>query len=64
MKMKELKNFAKKIAQFEKIIQKSEDKDAVRKAEKEIMKLSGQVKSLEDMIIIDELVQEILSDNS
>lgn len=64
MKMKELKNFAKKIAQFEKIIQKSEDKDAVHKAEKEIMKLSGQVKSLEDMIIIDELVQEILSDNS
>lgn len=64
MKMKELKNFAKKIAQFEKIIQESEDKDAVRKAEKEIMKLSGQVKSLEDMIIIDELVQEILSDNS
>ena len=63
MKMKELKNFAKKIAQFEKIIQESEDKDAVRKAEKEIMKLSGQVKSLEDMIIIDELVQKIIENN-
>lgn len=64
MKLKELKNFAKKIAKFEKIIQDNADKDAVYKAEQEIMKISGQVKSLEDMIIIDELVQEILSNNS
>lgn len=64
MKMKELKNLAKKIAKFEQIIENSEDKDAVRKAEQEIMKISGSVKSLEDMMIIDELVQEILSDNS
>ena len=64
MKMKELKNFAKKIAKFEKIIQDNADKKAVHNAEQEIMKISGQVDSLEDMIIIDELVQEILSNNS
>ena len=64
MKMKELKNFAKKIAKFEKIIQDNADKQAVHNAEQEIMKISGQVDSLEDMIIIDELVQEILSNNS
>ncbi len=64
MKMKELKNLAKKIAKFEYIIQNSEDKEAIRKAEEQIMIISGSVKSLEDMIVIDELVQEILSDNS
>ena len=64
MKMKELKNLAKKIAKLEQIIENSEDKDAVHKAEQEIMKISGSVKGLEDMMIIDELVQEILSDNS
>ena len=64
MKMKELKNFAKKIAKCEQVIQSSDDKLAIRKAEEEIMRLSGQVESLEDMVIIDELVQELLSNNS
>ena len=64
MKMKELKNFAKKIAKCEQVIQNSDDKLAIRKAEEEIMRLSGQVESLEDMVIIDELVQELLSNNS
>ena len=64
MKMKELKNFAKKIAKYERIIQESDDKTEIRNAQEEIMALSGQVKSLEDIIIIDELVQEILSANS
>lgn len=64
MKMKELKNFAQKIAKCERIIQDSDDKSAVRKAQEEIMKLSGQVHSLEDMVIIDELVQEILSNKT
>ena len=64
MKMKELKNFAKKIAKCEHVIQSSDDKLAIRKAEEEIMRLSGQVESLEDMVIIDELVQELLSNNS
>lgn len=64
MKTKELKNLAKKIAKFEYIIQNSNDKDAIRKAEQEIMTISGSVKSFEDMILIDELVQELLAENS
>ena len=64
MKMKELKNLAKKIAKCEQTIQNSDDKEAIRKAEEEIMKISGSVKSLEDIRIIDELVQELLSENS
>ena len=56
MKQKELKNLAKKIAQFEKIIQATDDANEKKRAENEIMKLSNGVKSLEDMIIIDELI--------
>ena len=64
MKMKELKNLAKKIAKCEQIIQNSDDKEAIRRAEAEVIKLSGSVDSLEDIMIIDELVQELLSSNS
>jgi selenophosphate synthetase-related protein len=63
MKKKELKNLAAKIAKYEKIIQTSDDKQAVRQAETEIMKLSSCVKSLEDMVAIDELVMELLEKN-
>ena len=62
MKRKELKNLAQKIAKAEKIIQTSDDPKAIKKAEQEIMMLSGQVDSLADMTAIDELVQEILGD--
>lgn len=64
MKRKELKNLAKKIAEAEYIIQTSDDSKAVRKAENEIIELSGKATSLEDMMIIDEMVQEILSQQS
>ena len=64
MKAKEIKNMAMKIAKFEKIIQTSADTEARRAAEEAIMKLTGSVKSFEDMILIDEQVQEILSKNS
>lgn len=60
MKTKELKNLAKKIAKYEQIIQNSDDKSAIRQAEEEIVKISGSVKSLEDMMVIDEMVQELL----
>lgn len=60
MKNKELKNIAKKIAKAELIIQTNEDPKAVKRAEEEIMELSGQVTNLNDMIIIDEMVQDIL----
>lgn len=64
MKMKERKNLAKKIAKQQRIILNSEDEEAVRQAEQEIMKLSGQVENWEDILIIDELVQELLEDES
>lgn len=60
MKQKELKNLAKKIAKYEQIIQNSTDEDEVYKAEQAIMAISGSVHSLEDMMIIDELVQDLL----
>ena len=64
MKKKELKNLAKKIADAEYIIQTSDDKKKVVKAQQEIFELSGHVQSLDDMTVIDELVQEILSQKS
>ena len=63
MKKKELKNLAAKIAKCERIIQTSEDKKAVKRAEDEIMKLSSCVDSLEDMTAIDELVMELFEKN-
>ena len=64
MKTKELKNLAKKIAKYERIIQTSEDSKSVKEAQMEIMKLSGCVDKIEDMVAIDELVQEYLKDIS
>lgn len=61
MKKKDLNDLAKKIAAAEKIIQTSDNKNEISKAEDQIMKLSCRVKSLTDMTIIDELVQDILS---
>jgi hypothetical protein len=42
------------------IIQFSNDERVCAKAQSEIVELSGHVHSVEDMIAIDELVQEIL----
>lgn len=65
MKKKELKNLAQKIAKAEMIIQSSTTSTAEKsKAEQEIMRLSSHVDSLEDIVIIDELVQEILEKQS
>ena len=64
MKKKELKNLAQKIAKAERIVQTSGDSKAVKKAEQEIMELSGHVESIEDMVIIDEMVQDLLNKNS
>ena len=60
MKTKELKNLAKKIANAELVVQTSEDPQAVRKAQNQIMELSSHVHSLHDITTIDEMVQEIL----
>lgn len=63
MKKKELRNLAIKMAKLEKIIQSSDDKDEISKAENEIIKVSSSVKSLEDMVAIDEIVLELLAKN-
>ena len=60
MKRKEQKNLAQKIAKYEYIVQTSNDKDEIKKAQDSIMELSGRVESLEDIAAIDEMVQELL----
>ena len=60
MKTKELKNLAKKIANAEYLIQTSSDSKVISKAEAEILELSGKATSVEDMLKLDELVQDIL----
>lgn len=61
MNKKELKNIAKKIAAAELVLSQSVDKEEIRKAEDTIFQLSGRVTSLTDIAIIDEMVQDILS---
>ena len=64
MKKKELKNLAKKIADADYINKNSDDAKAVAKAQDAILELSGKVSSVEDMLALDELVQEILNEKS
>lgn len=61
MKKKELKNLAEKIAKYEHIIQTSENKKEVQDAQNEIMRLASRVHDFQDIDLIDEMVQEILS---
>lgn len=62
MKRKELKNFAKKIIQAEAIIRENEDKESVRKAKEEIINISNKL-SIDDMLLLDELIQELIQDS-
>ena len=63
MKKKELKKLAKSIAEAEYIIQTSDDKNAISKAQKTILDLTSRVAmDLEDMTIVDDLVQEMLTE--
>ena len=62
MKKKELKTLAKKIADAEHIVQTSSDKKEINKAKKTIMEISSNYAiNLEDMLILDEMVQDLLS---
>ena len=63
MKRKELKELAKKIAKAELIIQRNEDPKQVQQAKDEIIKLSGHVDGLEDIMLMDEFVQDILKNS-
>ena len=61
MKRKELKNLAEKIAKQQYIIQTSNDNVAVQAAQEEIMRLSSRVHDFQDIDLIDEMVQDLLS---
>lgn len=61
MKKKELKNLAKKIANFEYIIQTSQNEDELNYAKNEIFKLTSGVTSFEELDLMDEMVQDILN---
>ena len=64
MKAKEIKNLAKKIAQQEINIQNATTTEEKSRAEKEIVRISACVKSIEDMVALDEAIQDILLKNS
>lgn len=61
MKKKELKSLAKRIADAEYIIQTSSDKKEINNAKNQIIELSNHAIDLEDMAILDDMIQEILS---
>ena len=60
MKTKELKKMAQQIIDLEKIIEEQEDKKEIEKAKNKIFELSSKI-SVEDMLTIDELIQEMLN---
>lgn len=62
MKKKELKALAQKIAKAELIIASSSNAEEVKRAKDLTMTLCSHVDSLEDIMIIDEMVQEILKE--
>lgn len=60
MKEKDLKNLAEKIAKAELIIQNSNDESVIENVQKLILKLTGQITSIEDILLLDEKIQKIL----
>lgn len=64
MKAKEIKNLAKKIAQQEINLRNATTTEEKSRAEKEIVRLSACVKSIEDMVALDDAIQDILLKNS
>lgn len=60
MKQKELKNIAKIIAKAERVIQEGGDSEAVSKAQNTILNMSKKGMTVEEMMIVDELVQDFL----
>lgn len=64
MKQKEIKNLAKKIAQQEKILQEATSTEEKQRAEQEIVRLSACVKTVDDMVALDEAIQDLLMKNS
>ena len=61
MKKKELKSLAKRIANAEFVIQTSSDKKEINDARNTIVELSNHAIDVEDILVLDEMVQDILS---
>ena len=64
MKKKELKKLAAQIAQAELDLQESNDPDNSRELKQKIMKLSSRITSLEDIMILDEMIQNEIKEKS
>ena len=64
MKRKELKKLAKRLAELEIIIQNSPDGYGKKAAQHEVLMISSMVEDVDDMLTLDEMVQEILKENS
>lgn len=64
MKKKELKKLASQIAEAELILQKTTDPKETRMIKENIMKLSSRITSLEDIMILDELIQDKIKEKS
>ncbi len=64
MKKKDLKKFAKRLAELESIIQTSDDYDKRQLAQNEVLDISNKITDVEDMLTLDAMVQEILEKNS
>lgn len=60
MKKKEIKNLATRIVECELIIAHSDDKEAISKAQNEIMRLSRKITDINDLLAIDALAAELL----
>lgn len=60
MKTRELKELAEAIAKAELTLRENKDEQEVRKAKRDILLLSKRITSLEDMLRIDDMIQNIL----
>lgn len=63
MKKKDLKRLAKQLAEAEHIIQTSEDKTEIYNAKATVYNIGNKVESVEDMLLLDEMVQDFLKEN-
>ena len=64
MKRKEKRQLAEKIAKYERIVQNSTDKKEIKEAQNKIIELSSHVETIEDITDIDEIVQDLLKQNT
>ena len=64
MKKKELRKLASQIAEAELILQKTIDPKEIRMIKENIMKFSSRITSLEDIMILDELIQDKIKEKS